>query len=45
MHVLPHEHVSFYALHLGTVALLSVVLLYGALVIFGRSEGNFAEEL
>ena len=43
--VLPHEPISWYLLHLGTTAALSVVVMYGALRVFGRLEGNFAEEL
>jgi ABC-2 type transport system permease protein len=44
-HVLPHNGILWYLGHLGIVALISCGLLYGALVVFGRLEGNFAEEL
>lgn len=43
--VLPSEPISWYLWHLGLVGLLGAVLLCGALVVFGRLEGNFAEEL
>lgn len=45
VHILPHEPMTWYALHLGTVAVLAAAVTYGALVVFGRLEGNFAEEL
>jgi ABC-2 type transport system permease protein len=45
VHVLPHEPMTWYALHLGTTALLSAAIMWGALVLFGKLEGNFAEEL
>jgi ABC-2 type transport system permease protein len=35
----------FYLLMLGWVLVLSLALLLGAMVVFGRVEGNFAEEL
>jgi ABC-2 type transport system permease protein len=44
--ILPTEtSLNWYLLHIGIVGLLSVVLLGVALTIFGRLEGNFAEEL
>lgn len=43
--VLPHEPITWYLTHLGTTAILASVLLWFALVVFGRLEGNFAEEL
>ena len=35
----------FYLLMLGWVFVVGAVLLLGALLVFGRVEGNFAEEL
>ncbi len=45
LHVLPHQHVSWYLVHLGIVAVIGLLMFYGAMVVFGRLEGNFAEEL
>jgi ABC-2 type transport system permease protein len=44
-HVLPTWGVGTYALMMGAVLLLGIILFLLALVIFGRLEGNFAEEL
>jgi ABC-2 type transport system permease protein len=43
--ILPHAGIGWYLLHLGAVAAGSVVLLVIAMHVFGRLEGNFAEEL
>jgi ABC-2 type transport system permease protein len=44
--ILPAEtSLNWYLLHIGIVGVVSVVLLAVALTIFGRLEGNFAEEL
>ena len=43
--VIPDATALWYLAHLGAVALMSLVLLYGAMRVFGRLEGNFAEEL
>jgi len=43
--ILPYEDAGWYLWHLGLVGVLGVGLLYGAMVVFGRIEGNFAEEL
>jgi ABC-2 type transport system permease protein len=46
LRILPHDmDVSWYLTHLGPVAVVSVVVLFLGLVVFGRLEGNFAEEL
>lgn len=45
MNILPMESNWWYLTHLAVVALVSVVLLVLAIMIFGRLEGNFAEEL
>jgi len=44
-HILPTWGVGTYAMLLGIVLAVSVVLFLLALVVFGRLEGNFAEEL
>jgi ABC-2 type transport system permease protein len=45
-HILPVEtSLNWYLLHIGVVALVSLGLLAVSLTIFGRLEGNFAEEL
>ena len=44
--ILPAEtSLNWYLLHIGIVGVVSVVLLAVALTVFGRLEGNFAEEL
>ena len=43
--LLPTAGAGMYALGLVAVIAVSVLLLLGALVVFGRLEGNFAEEL
>lgn len=43
--VLPHQDILWHAWHLGVVAALSLAICYIAFVVFGRLEGNFAEEL
>jgi ABC-2 type transport system permease protein len=43
--VLRHDPITWYAWHLGIVFVVACIFLYGALAIFGRLEGNFAEEL
>jgi ABC-2 type transport system permease protein len=43
--VLPDHHVIWYVGHLGITALIGLLVMWGALVVFGRLEGNFAEEL
>jgi len=43
--VLPAESVGWYITHVGIVGAIAVVIFYIALVVFGRLEGNFAEEL
>ncbi len=43
--VILDETMLWYLAHLGAVAALAAVLLYGAMVVFGRLEGDFAEEL
>ena len=43
--ILPNESIWWYLRNLGVVALVSVVILAGALAIFNRLEGDFAEEL
>jgi ABC-2 type transport system permease protein len=45
-HILPVEtSLNWYLLHIGIVALASLGLLAVSMTIFGRLEGNFAEEL
>ena len=44
-HLLPSYGLGAYAILLVAVLVVSVLLLLGALVVFGRLEGNFAEEL
>jgi ABC-2 type transport system permease protein len=44
-HILPDESLTWYLLHIGVVALVSLGLLAVSMTIFGRLEGNFAEEL
>jgi ABC-2 type transport system permease protein len=44
-HVLPSWGVGSYALLLGIVLVVSIGLFLLALIVFGRLEGNFAEEL
>ena len=44
-HVLPTWGVGTYAAMMGAVLLLGIVLFLLALIVFGRLEGNFAEEL
>ncbi len=43
--ILPDESVWWYLRNLGIIASVSFVILIGALVLFGRLEDNFAEEL
>ncbi|HEY4376238.1 MAG TPA: ABC transporter permease [Acidimicrobiales bacterium] len=43
--VLPNHDLNWYVTRLGLVGIMSVVLLYFALVLFSRLEGNFAEEI
>lgn len=43
--MLPTGGAGWYLVRLGLVAVFSLVLLWVALVVFARSEGNFAEEL
>lgn len=43
--ILPDEPVWWYLRNLGIIASVSFVILIGALVLFGRLEDNFAEEL
>ena len=43
--VLPHHPIVWYLGHLGIVAAISVFVFYIGMVVFGRLEGNFAEEL
>jgi ABC-2 type transport system permease protein len=45
VNVLPHYDLSWYLTHLGIVALVSTVILFIGLRVFGKLEGNFAEEL
>lgn len=45
VHVLPHYNMMWYATHLFWVGVAGCVLMYFALAVFGRQEGNFAEEL
>jgi len=45
IHVLPHNGIWWYGSQLLVLLGISVVLFLGALVVFGRLEGNFAEEL
>jgi ABC-2 type transport system permease protein len=45
VNILPDHGFTFYATLDLAVLLSSVVLLLGALIVFGRLEGNFAEEL
>ena len=44
-HVLPTWSVGVYAAMMGIVLVISLVLFVVALIVFGRLEGNFAEEL
>ncbi len=44
-HVLPSYGASWYAMMIGIVFVVSVVLFLLSLIVFGRLEGNFAEEL
>ena len=44
-HVLPNWGVGTYAALLGVVLAASIGLFLLALIVFGRLEGNFAEEL
>ena len=44
-HILPNWGVGTYAGLLGVVLAVSVGLFLLALIVFGRLEGNFAEEL
>jgi ABC-2 type transport system permease protein len=43
--VLPPHHVGWYVSHLSVTLAVSLVLLYGALALFGRLEDNFAQEI
>ena len=43
--LLPNWGLERYALALGIVLVVSTLLFLGALIVFGRLEGNFAEEL
>lgn len=43
--ILPAHSVGWYATVLGVLLVVSVLLLYGALVLFSRLEDNFAEEI
>lgn len=43
--LLPHVGLGGYALGLGTELVVVTLLFIGALVVFGKLEGNFAEEL
>jgi ABC-type polysaccharide/polyol phosphate export permease len=43
--ILPAHPLTWYLSHLAVVSVISLVLLYFALVIFGRLEDNFAEEI
>jgi len=43
--LLPSWGLGGYALMLSAILIVSIVLFLGALVVFGRLEGNFAEEL
>ena len=43
--VLPEHPMSWYLTHLSLAAAVSVVLLFGSLVLFSRLEDNFAEEI
>lgn len=43
--VVPDESILWYLGHLGVVGGISVALFFVAMVVFGRKEGNFAEEL
>ena len=45
LEILPDESLLWYLRNLGVVALVSVALLVGALALFNRLEGDFAEEL
>jgi hypothetical protein len=46
VHILPAtSSVGWYLKHLAVVGALSIVLLFVAMAVFGRLEGNFAEEL
>ena len=44
-HVLPSYGAGWYAMMIGIVFVVSVVLFLLSLIVFGRLEGNFAEEL
>ena len=43
--ILPHLDLGWFAVHLPIVAVVACAVTYGGLVVFGRLEGNFAEEL
>ena len=43
--VLPEHPMSWYLTRLSLAAAVSVVLLFGSLVLFSRLEDNFAEEI
>lgn len=45
MQVLPHNSAPWYLLHLGYTAVIAAIIMCIALSVFGRLEGNFAEEL
>ena len=44
-HILPPHPLTWYLSHLTLIGILSLVLMYFALKLFGRLEDNFAEEI